>query len=316
MIWALLAILLMLIDQRTTYLRQVESTLSFTIVPIQYIVSSPADFFNWVKTSLKTQNQLLEDNARLRAQELLLQMKLSRVVALESENSQLRALLKASPHVGGKFMAAELISVDSDPYVQQVILNRGKNDNIYVGQPVVDAYGVMGQVIKVFPSTSRVLLVTDLQNAVPVQNSRNGIRAIAAGMGYTGSLQLINVPDTTDVEVGDVFVTSGLEGRYPPGYPVGVVQKVSRDPQYQFATIILKPSAHIDRARQTLVVWPDQIVNAPASDTNKATSNTENSEKTATVSGAIKKPDGTPIKNKKKVENSAAANESSPRSEN
>ncbi len=304
MIWALLAVLLMLVDQRTPYLKRVETTLSFTIVPIQYIVSSPSDFINWVKTSLRTQHQLLEDNARLRAQELLLQTKLSRVVALESENMQLRALVKASPHVGGKFMSAELISVDSDPYIQQVILNRGKRDNVYVGQPVVDAYGVMGQVIKTFPTTSRVLLVTDLQNAVPVQDSRNGVRAIASGMGYVGTLQLVNIPDTTDIEVGDVFVTSGLEQRYPPGYPVGVVQKVSRDPEYQFATIVLKPSAHIDRARQILLVWPDQILNVANTEPEKTNSSTGNASDKAKVD------------TKKKIDNQPAAAGASPRPEN
>lgn len=308
MIWALLAILLMLVDQRTPYLKRVESTLSFTIVPIQYIVSSPSDFFNWIKTSLRTQHQLLEDNARLRAQELLLQTKLSRVVALESENGQLRSLLKASPHVGGKFMAAELISVDSDPYVQQAVLNRGTNDNVYIGQPVVDPYGVMGQIIKAYPTSSRILLVTDLQNAVPVQNSRNGVRAIAAGMGYVGTLQLVNVPDTTDVEVGDVFVTSGLEQRYPPGYPVGVVQKVSRDPEYQFATIVLKPSARIDRARQVLLVWPDKVINPPSVNTTQVNTSTTDTNK---------KSDGNAkaVVNTKKTE-TPASNVAAPRSEN
>src|SRR5262249_30056895 len=138
------------------------------------------------------------------------------------ENAQLRELLKSTPQVEGRVSVAQLLAVDLDPNLQQVIVDKGANQGIFIGQPVLDAFGVMGQVVHADPITSRVMLITDRKSAIPVQDARNSIRAIAMGMGGVGKLALINVPETSDIQVGDLFVCSGLDMRYPVGYPVGV----------------------------------------------------------------------------------------------
>ena len=251
----LLSIALMLLDQRSYYFKKVSAQATIVATPLQYLVNWPIQKIQTIKYDFTTQHQILEENAKMRAEQLLLQVKMQRFLALQNENNQLRALLQSSPHVGGRYMMAQLLAVDSDPAVQRIVLNKGSGDQVYVGQPVVDAYGVMGQVVQVGPATSQVLLVTDVQSAIPVQDSRNGVRTIAAGMG-NGLLQLLNVPDGTDIAVGDVLVTSSLGGRFPPGYPVGMVKEVKRDPEYRFASIILQPSAHLNRSDMALLVWP------------------------------------------------------------
>lgn len=246
----------MILDQRLIYFQKVQANLSVIAVPFQYVVNAPIQMVSRISQSITTQQRLLEENARLRAQHLMLQAKLQRVLALESENAQLRALLQSSPHVGGKYTIAQLLAVSMDPTVQKVVLDKGTHDRVYVGQPVLDAYGVIGQVVSVGPATSQVMLITDTKSAIPVQNSRNGVRAIAGGTG-TGTLQLLNAPDNTDIQRGDILITSGLDQRFPPGYPVGVVKSVMHDQEMRFATITVLPSAHLDRSRQVLLVWPE-----------------------------------------------------------
>lgn len=252
----ILSVALLLLDERSMFFQHFQTRSSILVVPLQYIVNWPVRMTDDMINNMATQQQILEENASLRAKELLLQAKLQRVAALENENAQLRALLQSSPHVGGKYSMAQLLAVNMEPSVQKVVLDKGTRDNVYVGQPVLDATGVMGQVVQVGLMTSQVLLVTDPQSAISVQDSRNGIRAIAAGTGDF-NLQLLNVPDSTDVQEGDLMITSGLDQRFPQGYPVGVVKKVTRDPEYRFATIALEPSAKVNQSRMVLLVWPD-----------------------------------------------------------
>lgn len=257
----------MIFDQRTVYMRQIQSAASMLTLPLQYSVDWPIQFLDWLSSSFSTQQSVLEENARLRAQQLLLNTKLQRVASLENENAQLRALLQSSPHVGGKFTLAQLLAANMDPFVQKVVLDKGSRDNVYAGQPVLDAYGVVGQVVNVGPFSSQVLLISDVQSAVPIQDSRNGVRAIAAGTGVN-QLQLINVPDTADIQEGDLLVTSGLDQHYPQGYPVGVVKKVKRDPELRFASITVEPSARLDRGRFVLLVWPTPAIPLPQTPTS------------------------------------------------
>lgn len=228
------------------------------VAPIQYLVDRPVEFIRWVETSFMTQQNLLIENAQLRARQLLLYAKLQKVAALESENDQLRALLRSSTNIHEKVTVAQLLAVDLAPFTQQIVIDKGERDGVYVGQPVLDAYGVMGQIIAVGPLNSRVLLITDPRSAVPVQNSRNGNRAITAGLGFDGALELINVPVTTDFRQGDFLVTSGLGGNYPPGYPVGVINKVRLSQGDKFAEISITPAAHVNQSRQVLLVWPKE----------------------------------------------------------
>ena len=245
--------------QKLHFFQKTRADLALVVLPIQYLVNAPIKAIHWIVTNVTTQQQLVADSARLRAHELLLESKLQKLLALEHENAQLRKLLKSTSHVGNaRVIIAQLLAVNLDPNLQQIIIDKGARHHIYVGQPVLDAYGVVGQVIHVGPLTSKVMLISDPKSAVPVQNYRNGIRAIAVGMGSSEKLVLINVPDTSNIQKGDLFVSSGLGLRYPIGYPVGIVSEVRHNFSKRFTTIILQRSAHLDQSQQVLIAWPNK----------------------------------------------------------
>jgi rod shape-determining protein MreC len=258
------AIFMMVLDQRAGGVQQVRSALSMPLSLLEYVVSWPVQLIDKLGTMVSTHDTLVKENVDLRSEQLLLKAQVQRLLAIESENNQLKALLRSSAQVRGKVLISQLLAVDSDPFVNQVLLDKGYSEGVFVGQPVLDANGVMGKVIQVGPLTSRVLLINDSHSGVPIQNTRNGIRAIAVGDSYSGKLKLINVPQTVDVKTGDMLVTSGLGEQYPAGYPVGEVISVVKDPGMQFSVIEVQPSAHSDRSRQVLLVWPSQPQKAVA----------------------------------------------------
>lgn len=228
--------------------------------PFQYAVNAPINALSWIADRISTEHNLLDENAKLRASNFLLRAKLQRLSALEKENGELRELLQSSSHAGGQVVTARLLAVDMGVGLQQMIVGKGRRDKVYVGQPVLDAYGVMGQVVDAGFLTSKVLLLTDPKSAIPVQSYRNGTRAVAAGQGDgSGNLVLLNVPETTDIRQGDLFVSSGLGQRYPVGYPVGVVVKRESVAGEHRIKIVLRPLAHLNRSQQVLLVWPDDI---------------------------------------------------------
>lgn len=245
----------MVMDRRMEDFSSVRSALTLPIAPFQYVVSWPAHMIDNMRTVVSSHDDLVKENFQLKTDQLLLRAQLQRLLAIESENNYLKSLLQSSRQVKGKTLIADLLAVASEPFVSQVILDKGSKDGVYVGQPVLDAYGVMGQVSQVGPITSRVILINDQRSGVSVQSVRNGIRAVAGGDAYSGKLKLLYIPKTADIRPGDVFMTSGLGGRYPEGYPVGKVLSVTKDPTHQFAVIDLLPSAHLDSSRQVLLVW-------------------------------------------------------------
>jgi rod shape-determining protein MreC len=233
----------------------VRAALTLPVAPIQYMVSWPTQLINDLKVVFNTRDKLVKENLKLKSEQLLLRSQLQRLIAIESENNYLKSLLRSSQHIKGKTLIAELLAVDSEPFVNQVILNKGSRDGVYVGQPVLDATGVMGKIVQAGPITSRVLLINDPHSGIAVQNTRSGMRAIAIGDSYTGKLRLAYVSKTVDVQVGDLFLTSGLGDHYPEGYPVGKVISMTKDPAHQFAVIHLQPSARLDSSREVLLVW-------------------------------------------------------------
>lgn len=237
-------------------MRLLRAGLSIVITPIQLAVNAPSKAIGWASNTLVSRQMLLSENESLRKQQLLLQAKVQKLLALQQENKQLRALLSSAPKASEHVLAAQLLAVDETPFTQQVMLDRGSNNKVFLGQPVVDAHGVMGQVIAVNPFSSNVMLLTDPRSAIPVQDNRNGLRAIVVGQDEPNSLQLIHVPLTADVKVGDVLVTSGLGQRFPVGYPVGTISNIQRNAGERFANISVKISARINRSRQVLLVWP------------------------------------------------------------
>lgn len=253
-----LAIALMIMDKKLEGFASVRSAMSLPVAPFQYMVSWPARFIDDLKSVISTHDDLVRENLRLKADQLLLRSKLQRLIAIESENNYLKSLLQSSRQVKSKTLIAELLAVASEPFVRQVVLDKGLRDGVYVGQPVLDANGVMGQILQVGAVTSRVILINDPHSGIAVQNARNGMRATAVGDSYSGRLRLMYISKTADIKEGDIFITSGLGDRYPEGYPVGKVISVNKDPVHPFAAIFLQPSAHLDTSRQVLLVWYDK----------------------------------------------------------
>jgi rod shape-determining protein MreC len=256
--WVVLAIMMMVLDQRAASVQQVRSALLIPLSLLEYAVGWPMQIIDKLGSMASTHDSLVKENVALKSEQLLLKAKVQRLLAIESENNQLKALMRSSTKLRDKVLIAQLLAVDSDPFINQVVLDKGLREGVFVGQPVLDANGVLGKVIQVGALTSRVLLVNDTHSGIPVQNARNGIRAIAIGDSYTGKLRLVNVPQTVDVKIGDMLLTSGLGENYPAGYPVGEIISVVKDPGMQFAAITVQPSARSDRSHQVVLVWPNQ----------------------------------------------------------
>jgi len=247
----------MTVDHRQSHLESVRSALSVLVYPLQYLVNTPVMLTRWAKDSFVTHESLLGENERLRKEQLLLSSKLQKFEILETENERLRRLLESSFKLSDKVLIAELLAVDLQPFRHTVIINKGKREGAYDGQPIVDANGIMGQIVHVGPFSSTVLLITDPTHAIPVQINRNGLRAIAVGTGLSESLQLEHLPNNADIEKGDLIVSSGLGSRFPPGYPVGVVIDIILDPAEPFAKVRVAPSAKLEQSREVLLVWPN-----------------------------------------------------------
>jgi rod shape-determining protein MreC len=254
-VFVVLSLVLMTVDHRQHHLESVRSVLSVVVSPLQYLLGMPIDAGHWLGEALTTRQSLEEQNAELRNQQLLQSARLQKMAALEAENERLRALLDSSVKVGERVLVAELLEVDFDPFSQEIVINKGSHDGVNMGQPIVDAEGVMGQVVHVSLFTSTAMLITDPSHAIPVSVNRNGLRAIAVGTGASDRLDIPNLPLNADIQEGDLLVTSGLGGRFPPGYPVAVVKKVERNPGQPFSDVSAQPTARLEQSREVLLVW-------------------------------------------------------------
>lgn len=256
---SVLCLILMTVDHRNDTLQGFRSTVgSYLVYPMQYIVALPSRLLDWGDESVASQQSLREENARLQDQNLQLRAQQLKLLSLQQENSRLRELLRASSRVGEDVLIAEVVRVDQDYYKQQIVINKGKAHHVYLGQPVIDAQGIMGQVVELYQHSASVLLISDPSHAMPVQSTRNGVRTIVQGKGNPNELDLLHVPNNTDLQPGDLFISSGLGGRFPPNYPVAVIQEVVIQPGQPFAKVTATPTAELDRSREVLLVWPNQ----------------------------------------------------------
>jgi rod shape-determining protein MreC len=246
---------LIVADHRQRHLDSLRSALSVVVFPLHYLASLPETLRQGVEGRLASEAALRRSNETLGEENLLLKGRLQKLEALEAENIRLRDLLGSSFKLGDRVLIAELMSVDLDPYRQQVMINKGSASGVFVGQPVLDANAVMGQVIRVNPFSATVLLITDASHALPVQVNRNGLRTVAAGTGLVNRLELPHLQNNADIQPGDLLVTSGLGGHFPPGYPVARVAEVRQEPGQPFATVVAAPTARLDRSREVLLVW-------------------------------------------------------------
>lgn len=251
------SIILMFSDYHYKYLDNVRSGLSLLVAPLQYAVDYPVRVIRSIQSLISTKKDLMDENIKLRYQQTVLEAQLQKLLVLKEENSQLKELLLSSATKEQiKAMAGQILAVDTNNSRQLVILDKGKREGVYVGQPVLDAKGVMGQVIDVGYLTSTVLLISDAKSAVPVRNNRTGERAILIGTNNLDHLSLINLPKTSSIEPGDLLVTSGLGRLYPEGYPVGRVLKINNVPGDAFIKVSVSPIALLNRNRLVLLIWP------------------------------------------------------------
>ena len=259
----LLSLVLLVVDHRFSYLSHVRSWLTVAATPVYWLADLPSRMLGAASEVVISRNELFEENARLKARNLILEQKVQKLASLTAQNIRLKELLNSSELVDEQVVVAEIIGVDADPFSHIVMINKGSVDGTFPGQAILDAHGVMGQVIEVSPVSSRIMLVTDTSSRVPVQNNRTGYRAIAAGTGNPDQLELLHIPDTADFKDGDLLTSSGLGQRYPAGYPLGRVQKVLHKPGQPFATVFIQPMAEINRSRLVLLVYRNKkdIVN-------------------------------------------------------
>ena len=245
-------------DSRFGVFTHVRVYLSSLVSPLQYIANAPGTLLDTMSTQVQTRSSLIEQTKQQEQQLFTLRSRLLKLAQLEHENQRLRELLGSPVHKESRKMVAELLSVDSDPFSHQVLINKGALDGVYNGQPVINDQGVVGQVLHVGSTTSRVLLITDSSHGIPVRVLRNDLRAIASGSGELDKLELRNLPRNTDVQVGDLLVTSGLGGRFPEGYPVATVTRSDYVEGKPFAQIEARPLVALDRLRYLLLLWTDK----------------------------------------------------------
>ncbi|MBY8070986.1 rod shape-determining protein MreC [Vibrio fluvialis] len=249
---------LMLADSRLGAFSHVRFLLNSLVAPIQYAADLPRSMFDGFYENFNSRQQLMESNRALKRDVLTLKSDLILLDQYREENQRLRKLLGSSFVRDEKKVVTEVMAVDTSPYRHQVVIDKGRVDGVYEGQPVINEKGIVGQVTFVAAHNSRVLLLIDPNNAIPVQNIRNDIRVIASGNGQTDEIQLEHIATSTDIEVGDLLVTSGLGGVYPEGYPVAYVSEVDKDTRREFASIKAKPVVDFDRLRYLLLIWPNE----------------------------------------------------------
>lgn len=238
--------------------------LTSLVSPLQYMADAPTEVLDSVSNNVKSRATLIAENDILRKKELMASDKLLTFEHLKLENVRLRALLGSPVKYKQRKLIARVQSVDADPFKLQLVINKGQEHDVFLGQPVVDGFGVVGQVVEVSQYNSRVLLIADSTHAIPLQIQRNDVRLIGLGKGDLHQLELQYVTKSTDVKIGDLLVTSGLGGVFPEGYPVARVSGIESRGSEVYSTIKVAPIAKLDRVRYLLLLWPTQETDATA----------------------------------------------------
>ncbi|HCH7935466.1 TPA: rod shape-determining protein MreC [Providencia rettgeri] len=251
----IIALVLVVIDHRFEPFNKIRTYLDTAVSPFYFLANGPRQFLDNISESFTSREQLQFENRALRQELLLKKADNLLLEQLKQENARLRELLGSPLRQDEHMMVTQVISGANTPYRDQVVIDKGSNEGVYEGQPVISDKGVVGQVVGVSNFNSRVLLICDTTHALPVQVLRNDVRVIAAGAGCTDDIQLEPLPENTDIRIGDVLVTSGLGGRFPEGYPVAVVSAVKHDTQRAYTIISAKPSAELQRLRYLLLLW-------------------------------------------------------------
>jgi len=250
-----LSIALLIIDRRDNHLDTLRDAISATVDPLRIIVDSPVAVWRWIDDTTTARNDLLLERSRLRAERLLMQARLQRYAALEAENARLRAMLDATTRMRDRIRVAEIMSVSPNPFRHSIVIDKGTRDGVYDGQAIVNANGIVGQIMNSGLLSAQGLLISDPDHALPVEINRTGLRTIVVGTGEFDRLDLPFLPNSADIEEGDLLVTSGLGGTFPAGYPVAVISTIKRMPAESFAEVSARPAAALDRIREVMLIW-------------------------------------------------------------
>jgi rod shape-determining protein MreC len=250
-----ISILLMYFDNRDNHLDTARKGIGAAVYPLRVIVDAPVRFWGWLGDSTTSRNDLELELGRLKAERLVTSARLQKLNALEAENARLRAILDARTQVRDRARVAEIMSVDANPYSHSLVIDVGTQDGVTDGQALIDADGVVGQVIEAGLMTSQAMLISDTDHALPVEVNRNGLRTIVVGTGKIDQLELPFVVNNADIRVGDLLVTSGLGGAFPAGYPVAIVETVTRIPQEAYADVTARPSASLGQVREVMLIF-------------------------------------------------------------
>ncbi|RUO66111.1 rod shape-determining protein MreC [Pseudidiomarina planktonica] len=257
---------LMFIDHRLNAMQPVRLLLSSIVSPVQYLAILPEQLLDSASKALQTRTSLNAENEAMREQLLHLQGRLQRFQFLQNENARLRNLLDSDVRNESRRMVAEVVAVASDPFSHQLVINKGTINGVYEGQPVLDSRGIVGQIISVSTTTSRVVLISDQSHSIPLRAERNDIRVLAQGVGDLQRLELMFIPHSTELQEQDMLVTSGLGDTFPEGYPVAIIESIVRDESLPFAVVHARPFALLDRVRSVLLLWPDDSLEQPIYD--------------------------------------------------
>lgn len=252
---AVLSVSLMFLDHRQGHLDTVRRALSVAVYPIRVLVDMPSATFGWTRERLSERSRLVTENRELRSESLRQRARLQQLASLEAENARLRALMESPARLANRTQVAEILAVDLDPYRHRIALNRGDQAGVYLGQALLDADGIVGQVVRVSPLGSDAILISDPSHATPIELNRNGLRTVALGTGDVSRIDLPFLPNSADIRVGDLLTSSGLGDAFPAGYPVARVTRVERRPGEPFARVEAEPTAALNRTRQVLLVW-------------------------------------------------------------
>ncbi|MCJ7592362.1 MAG: rod shape-determining protein MreC [Woeseiaceae bacterium] len=250
-----ISILLMYFDNRDNHLDTVRKGIGAAVYPLRVVVDAPVRFWRWLGDSTTSRSDLEQELGRLNAERLVTSARLQKLNALEAENARLRELLDARAQVRDRARVAEIMSVDANPYSHSLVIDVGTQDGVFDGQALIDADGVVGQVIEAGLMTSQAMLISDTDHALPVEVNRNGLRTIVVGTGRIDQLQLPFVVNNADIRVGDLLVTSGLGGTFPAGYPVAIVETVTRLPHEPYAEVTATPAASLGQVREVMLIF-------------------------------------------------------------
>ena len=257
MVLVALSLAMMLIDHRTQQFEKIRNILQTVVYPVMFISTIPREMIRGVTGSMEMSSNLQTDNESLRQENLLLHSRLEKLHSLEADNRRLKRLLGQSDQIAEHVLLAELVEVSLEPYTQKISLNKGSSDDVYVGQPVINGDGVIGQVVHTSQFQSTVTLLTDPGSAIPVMVMRNGLRGVLFGTGVRNKLAMPYLTADADIRIGDLLISSGMGGRFPTGYPVATVTEVRQDPSDEFLTINTLPVTQLDHGREVLLIWPE-----------------------------------------------------------